>query len=41
LFLSGFYKEDIAMIQQACDKHMLKFEEKIERNNWVSLKFLN
>ena len=41
LFLSGFYKEDIPMIQQACEKHMLKFEEKLERNNWVSLKFLN
>ena len=41
LFLSGFYKEDIPLIQQACEKHMLKFEEKLERNNWVSLKFLN
>jgi ribosomal protein L11 methyltransferase len=41
LFLSGFYKEDIPMIQQACEKHMLKFTEKLERNNWVSLKFLN
>ncbi|MFH6769770.1 50S ribosomal protein L11 methyltransferase [Gaetbulibacter aquiaggeris] len=41
LFLSGFYKEDIPMIQQACEKHMLKFQEKLERNNWVSLKFLN
>lgn len=41
LFLSGFYKEDIPMIQQACEKHMLKFQEKLERNNWISLKFLN
>ncbi|HEY5688494.1 MAG TPA: 50S ribosomal protein L11 methyltransferase [Yeosuana sp.] len=41
LFLSGFYKEDIPMIQQSCEKHMLKFQEKLERNNWVSLKFLN
>ena len=41
LFLSGFYYDDIPMIQQACEKHMLKFEEKLERNNWVSLKFLN
>ena len=41
LFLSGFYKEDIPLIQQACEKHMLKFEEKLKRNNWVSLKFLN
>ena len=41
LFLSGFYNEDVAMLQEACKKHMLKFEEKSERNYWVSLKFLN
>jgi ribosomal protein L11 methyltransferase len=41
LFLSGFYNDDIPIIQAECEKHMLKFEEKLERNNWVSLKFLN
>lgn len=41
LFLSGFYDNDIPIIQAECEKHMLKFEEKLERNNWVSLKFLN
>src|SRR5690606_33590849 len=41
LFLSGFYTEDIPAIQAECEKHTLKFEEKLERNNWVSLKFLN
>ncbi|MFS4483342.1 50S ribosomal protein L11 methyltransferase [Hyunsoonleella sp. 2307UL5-6] len=41
LFLSGFYAEDIPMIQKECEKHVLKFEEKLQRNNWVSLKFLN
>ncbi|GAA4955822.1 50S ribosomal protein L11 methyltransferase [Algibacter agarivorans] len=41
LFLSGFYNDDILLIQTECEKHMLKFEEKLERNNWVSLKFLN
>ncbi|SEQ87540.1 [LSU ribosomal protein L11P]-lysine N-methyltransferase [Hyunsoonleella jejuensis] len=41
LFLSGFYADDIPMIQQECEKYLLKFEEKLERNNWVSLKFLN
>jgi len=41
LFLSGFYNEDIPMIQAECEKYLLKFEEKLERNNWVSLKFLN
>ena len=41
LFLSGFYNDDVHIIQAECEKHMLKFEEKLERNNWVSLKFLN
>ena len=41
LFLSGFYNDDIPMIQEACEKQLLKFQEKLERNNWVSLKFLN
>ncbi len=41
LFLSGFYSDDIPMIQAECEKYLLKFEEKQERNQWVSLKFLN
>lgn len=41
LFLSGFYNDDIPVIRAACEKHLLKFEEKLERNNWVSLKFIN
>lgn len=41
LFLSGFYNDDISVIQEECEKHMLKVEEKLERNHWVALKFLN
>ncbi|WMI64615.1 50S ribosomal protein L11 methyltransferase [Aestuariibaculum sp. YM273] len=41
LFLSGFYNDDIPVIQEACEKLMLKFVEKFERNQWVALKFLN
>lgn len=41
LFLSGFYNDDIPLIQEACERHMLKFDEKLERNHWVALKFLN
>ncbi|ULC58806.1 50S ribosomal protein L11 methyltransferase [Flaviramulus sp. BrNp1-15] len=41
LFLSGFYNDDIPLIQTECGRHLLKFAEKLERNNWVSLKFLN
>ncbi|WP_406683195.1 50S ribosomal protein L11 methyltransferase [Seonamhaeicola sp. MEBiC1930] len=41
LFLSGFYYDDITIIEAECNKFMLKLEEKLERNNWVSLKFIN
>jgi ribosomal protein L11 methyltransferase len=41
LFLSGFYKEDIPLIEAECNKHMLKLNEIIERGQWVSLKFIN
>ncbi len=41
LFLSGFYKEDIHMIESKCNEDMLKLEEIIERGQWVSLKFIN
>ena len=41
LFLSGFYNNDISMIEAECQKHMLKLVEKIEKNNWVALKFIN
>ena len=40
LFLSGFYTEDIPMITAECAKNKLKFERKLEKNNWVSLKFV-
>lgn len=41
LFLSGFYEQDIPMIEKACNNLMLNLDEKIERNNWVALKFVN
>jgi len=41
LFLSGFYESDISVIEDECNRHMLKLNEKIEKNNWVALKFLN
>lgn len=41
LFLSGFYNDDIPIIQETCEKYLLKFEEKLERNQWVALKFIN
>ncbi|MEM9678921.1 MAG: 50S ribosomal protein L11 methyltransferase [Bacteroidota bacterium] len=41
LFLSGFYNEDIEMIEAACKRNMLKLDEIIERERWVALKFIN
>lgn len=39
LLLSGFYKEDIPVIDTEVSKYGLKLETVIERNNWVALKY--
>jgi len=39
LLLSGFYQEDIAIIDTEASKYRLKLENIIERNNWVALKY--
>jgi len=41
LFLSGFYAEDIPIIEAECNKQMLKLTETIQKGLWVSLKFIN
>lgn len=41
LLLSGFYSEDIPIIDQSCTKNGLTFVKKFERNNWVALKYVN
>ena len=41
LLLSGFYTEDIPYIDASCTEKGLTFVKKIERNNWVSLKYVN
>lgn len=40
LLLSGFYEEDIPTINEEVSKYNLTFNKKIERNNWVALKYL-
>ena len=40
LLLSGFYKEDIPIIDKEVSNYGLKLETIIERNNWVALKYL-
>ena len=41
LLLSGFYKEDIPFIDASCTEKGLTYVKKFERNNWVSLKYVN
>ncbi|WP_353780202.1 50S ribosomal protein L11 methyltransferase [Winogradskyella sp. 3972H.M.0a.05] len=41
LFLSGFYKDDIPMIEAECNNRGLKLVETLEKNHWVALKFIN
>ncbi len=41
LLLSGFYNEDIPAIDDCCTTKGLTFVKKHERNNWVSLKYVN
>ena len=41
LLLSGFYNEDIPFIDACCAEKGLTYVKKFERNNWVSLKYVN
>lgn len=40
LFLSGFYKDDLALITEESKKYKLKFEQNLEKNNWVAAKYV-
>ena len=40
LLLSGFYKEDIEIIDAKASSLGMKLDRTIERNNWVSLKYV-
>jgi ribosomal protein L11 methyltransferase len=40
ILFSGFYKEDIPIIDAEVSKYGLKLDKVIERNNWVALKYL-
>ncbi|WP_299226657.1 50S ribosomal protein L11 methyltransferase [uncultured Psychroserpens sp.] len=41
VFLSGFYKDDIEIIENVCNKFGLSHVETLEKNHWVALKFVN
>ncbi len=40
LLLSGFYTEDIPIIDEEARKNKLKLQKTLERNNWVGLKYV-
>ncbi len=40
LLLSGFYDDDIDLIHEECTKNGLKYVNKLQRNKWVSLKYV-
>ena len=39
ILFSGFYEEDIPFINESCTEKGLTFQKKLQRNNWVSLKY--
>jgi len=39
ILFSGFYQEDIPIIDAEVSKYGVKIDKIIERNNWVSLKY--
>lgn len=41
LYLSGFYKEDLPVIKECCNKLGMQFVDYKEKNNWISAKFVN
>ena len=40
LLLSGFYEEDISLINEEVSRYELTFNKKIARNNWVALRYV-
>ena len=41
LLLSGFYEEDIPFIDASCTEKGLTYVKKFQRNNWLSIKYVN
>lgn len=41
LILSGFYLEDIPIINDVAQKNQLQLEKQLEKNNWVGLKYIS
>lgn len=41
ILFSGFYEQDVPFIDASCTEKGLSFVKKINRNNWLSLKYVN
>ncbi len=41
LLLSGFYLSDLDMISAKCAQHNLQFEKKLDKHNWVAVKYVH
>ncbi|MEX0273429.1 MAG: 50S ribosomal protein L11 methyltransferase [Flavobacteriaceae bacterium] len=41
LFVSGFYWKDIPLITEKCNSVGLRFEKNIQKDDWVSVKYVN
>lgn len=41
LLLSGFYTEDLVLIDEKCHENGLSFQKKLVKNNWVAAKYVN
>ncbi|MAU15895.1 MAG: 50S ribosomal protein L11 methyltransferase [Muricauda sp.] len=41
LFLSGFYLDDLGAISSKCATYGLEYEKNLEKNNWISVKYVN
>ncbi len=41
ILFSGFYEEDIPFIDASCTEKGLAYVKKFQKNNWVSLKYVN
>jgi ribosomal protein L11 methyltransferase len=39
LFMSGFYQDDLAIIEEVCKKHQLQLVSYKEKDNWVAVHF--
>jgi len=40
LYLSGFYEEDLPLLNDKCKKLGLRLSEKLKKGNWVSAKYV-